>query len=222
LSREPAFSPAPSAAADGPAQSERWWGLNPSAVKGFVLWLLMMGFLLSLEKPMGTTWIRLGVPLLDPNPRPLDCWKPSQIAVLKWGLAVDCVNLAVYPLVLWSLLNSIALLRQRRGTCCAPCFRKASWVALLALPFDLAENLCLGVLLMQGSEPSGGFLRLLTVMSLLKLACAWVSFCWLALGLVLIALDRFRNSSSSPRSGNPTPPGPSAPHNAPASVVFKT
>ena len=194
---------------------------NPSAVKGFGLWLLIMGFLRSLEKPMGTTWVRLGVPLLDPSLRPLALWNPSQLEVLKWGLAVDFVNVMVYPLVLWSLLNSIAILRKRRGLCCAKCFRQASWMALLALPCDLAENLCLTVLLISDTEPSGRFLRLLTVISLIKLACAWVSFCWLALGLVWMVMERFGKSSPIPRAGDPTEPGPSAPSETPASVVFK-
>jgi hypothetical protein len=201
---------------------ERWWGLNPSAVKGFGLWLLIMVFLRSLEKPMGTTWVRLGLPLLDPSLRPLALWNPSQLEVLEWGLAVDLVNVMVYPLVLWSLLNSIAMHRKRRGLSCAKCFRQASWMALLALPCDLAENLCLTVLLVSDTAPSGRFLRFLTVISLIKLACAWVSICWLVLGLVWMVMERFGKSSPGPGSGAPPDSGPSAPSETPASVGFET
>ena len=163
------------------ARSGAWFGLERWAVVGFLLWLLIMGYLLSLERQMPTTWVKLGLPLLAPNTWPIASWNPSAQQNLRWGLLVDDGNLLLYPLVFHSLLTSIARGRQRAGKCCASCFRQASNLALLALPFDLVENLCLHRLIDE-PEPSGGLLRLLTLVSLFKLALAFVSLCWLLVG----------------------------------------
>lgn len=186
----------------------RWFGLEPWAVWGFLAWLAIMAYLRSLESQMPTDWVKLGLPLLAPYTRPIVDWKVSEKAILLRGLLIDDVNLLLYPVVFWSLLKSIALVRRRAAKCCARCFHQASRLALLAMPFDLIENLCLHRLVLGDTEPSGGFVRLLTVISLLKLALAFVAFCWLILGLVLLLAGRVWPGSADPRSGGATVPGP--------------
>ncbi|MFN7771087.1 MAG: hypothetical protein ACK5WR_00645 [Planctomycetaceae bacterium] len=199
------------------ARSGAWFGLERWAVVGFLLWLLIMGYLLSLERQMPTTWVKLGLPLLAPNTWPIASWNPSAQQNLRWGLLVDDGNLLLYPLVFHSLLTSIARGRQRAGKCCASCFRQASNLALLALPFDLVENLCLHRLIDE-PEPSGGLLRLLTLVSLFKLALAFVSLCWLLVGLVLKLQVAIWPASPEPRSGDSPTPGQVARRATPENV----
>jgi len=144
-----------------------------------------MSSLRSLESRMPTDWLRLGLPLLTPTTRSIDHWSDPQLATLRQGLLVDFVNLAVYPFVLWSLLMWITRCRRRAGKCCARCFHQGARLALLALPFDLVENLCLIRMSGLTTETPFWMLRLLTVVSLFKLACAFAATCWLVVGLPL-------------------------------------
>lgn len=188
-----------------PASPDRWCGLNVWAVLGFGVWLLLMGYLRSLESQMPTDWLKLGLPLLASNYRPIGDWKDAQREVLRRGLLVDGLNLLLYPVVFWSLLMWVTRCRRRAGKCCARCFHQAARLALLAMPWDLLENLCLYWMALPGTEASWGWLRLLTVVSLLKLACAFVAGCWLLVGLPLALRECLW----------PTQP-PAAPENAPA------
>jgi len=180
--RPPAGSPVPEASAQ---PTGRWCGLNAWALPGFVVWLLLMGYLRSLESQMPTDWLKLGLPLLAPHDRPIVDWKDSEREVLRHGLLVDGLNLLLYPVVFWSLLMWVTRCRRRSGKCCARCFQQGARLALLAMPFDLLENLCLYRMALPDAEVTGGSLRLLTVVSLLKLACAFVAGCWLLVGLPL-------------------------------------
>jgi hypothetical protein len=184
--------------------SRECFGLKCWALLGFAVWLPIMVYLKSLEGQLPTGWVRLGLPLLAPYTRSIADWRPTEKEILHWGLLVDDLNLLLYPVVFWSFLKSIALWRQRAGKCCAPCFRQASHLALLAMPFDWIENVCLHLLVMGETEPSGGLLRLLTVVSLLKLACVWVVGCWLGLGsmMALWSLWGRRVWPASPDSGS--------------------
>lgn len=180
--RAPAGSSVPQGS---PQPTGRWCGLNPWALVGFAVWMLLMGYLRSLESQMPTDWLKLGLPLLAPYYRPIVDWKDSEREVLRQGLLVDGLNLLLYPLVLWSMLMWVTRCRRRSGQCCARCFHQGARLALLAMPFDLLENLCLYRMALPGAEVTGGSLRLLTAVSLLKLACAFVAGCWLLVGLPL-------------------------------------
>ena len=163
----------------------RWCGLDPWAIAGFVAWMGLMAYLRSLERELPTDWLRLGLPLLTHDTRPIDHWSEPQLAVLRHGLLVDGLNLLIYPTVLWSLLMWITRCRRRAGKCCARCFHQGARLALLAMPFDLLENLILFWMSVSSTETPAWLLRSLTVVSLLKLACAFAAFCWLLVGLPL-------------------------------------
>jgi hypothetical protein len=186
--------------------SGRWCGLNPWAVLGFAVWLLLMGYLRSLERQMPTNWLKLGLPLLAQSYRPLCDWTDSQRQVLSHGLLVDALNLLLYPVVLWSLLMWITRCRRRAGKCCARCFQQAARLALLAMPFDLLENLVLYWMVNSGTEASAVSLRLLTVVSLFKLACAFVPFCWFLVGWP-VALWECLSPTQPPASPTAAPSG---------------
>lgn len=189
-----------------PQPTGRWCGLNPWALVGFAVWMLLMGYLRSLESQMPTDWLKLGLPLLAPYYRPIVDWKDSEREVLRQGLLVDGLNLLLYPVVLWSMLMWVTRCRRRSGQCCARCFHQGARLALLAMPFDLLENLVLYWMVHSGTEASVVSLRLLTVVSLFKLACAFVPFCWFLVGWP-VALWECVSPTQPPASPTAAPSG---------------